>query len=166
MKVFKGDKQKRPATSYILFCKDFRPKMVDKHPEYDNKQITKSLAELWKNSTPTEREKYIKEAEVLKKENRENIENLSNFDDDKDIPTSTPSPPVLIKAPEIVKENGNSKSEKKKPKASVHRDIVVHSVIEDPMPKYKVPQLQSVNFDKTVTLSTLLDMPKDPRIYR
>jgi hypothetical protein len=49
---------KRPPCSFMLFCKDFRPKLQREFPKYTNAQITQLLGTMWHRAHPVEKEYY------------------------------------------------------------------------------------------------------------
>lgn len=72
-KKVKKDKNapKKSESAYILFCKDYRNFMKEKHPDLNNKEITSALGEKWQHYKDTNSKKikiYFEKASKLKKE--------------------------------------------------------------------------------------------------
>jgi len=70
-------KPKRPATAFILFCNDERPKLQSEHPEMKFGEVGKHLGELWNNCGDKQKKKYteksLKEKERYASETAEYI---------------------------------------------------------------------------------------------
>ena len=43
--------KKRKKSAYILFCIDYRPKLIVQYPDMSPKNITRELGKLWSNSS-------------------------------------------------------------------------------------------------------------------
>lgn len=61
-----NEKSKRPPTAYVLFSSAKRKEVMDKNPGITFGQISKVIAEMWKNVSEKEKTKYQKESEQLK----------------------------------------------------------------------------------------------------
>jgi HMG (high mobility group) box len=60
---------KKPESGYLLFCKDNRGKMKEKHPDMDNTEITKQLGKKWHSLVENKSDKvknYLDKASELK----------------------------------------------------------------------------------------------------
>jgi len=78
-------KPKRPATAFILFCNDERPKLQSEHPEMKFGEIGKHLGELWNTCSDKQKKKYteksLKEKERYGNETAEYIKAGGDPDD-------------------------------------------------------------------------------------
>jgi high mobility group protein B3 len=54
----KGDGPKRPLTGYMYFCHEERNKVKEENPQMSGKEITKELANRWKNLTDAQKAPY------------------------------------------------------------------------------------------------------------
>ncbi|KFO29234.1 upstream-binding factor 1-like protein 1 [Fukomys damarensis] len=70
------DFPKRPLTAYIRFYKEQRAHYSAKHPELSNQELTKILAEKYKQLPPQTKQKYMEE---FQKEKQEFEEKLAEF---------------------------------------------------------------------------------------
>lgn len=57
---------KKPPNPYILFSQDFRPKLMQAHPELEGKDIVVELGKRWKSLTPEEKAPYVQQAAMAK----------------------------------------------------------------------------------------------------
>ena len=53
---------KKKTTGYVLFCQEFRPEVREDNPELPQVEITKLLAEMWKNLPEEEKEEWKEKA--------------------------------------------------------------------------------------------------------
>ncbi len=63
--------EKRPLSSYMLFCKDKRDEVKKENPELKSTEITKKLGELWRGLSEKKKKKYTDMAAKLKEEYEE-----------------------------------------------------------------------------------------------
>ena len=57
-KAKKEDKPTKKKTGYVLFCQEFRPEVKEDNPDLPQVEITKLLAEMWKNLPEEEKEEW------------------------------------------------------------------------------------------------------------
>lgn len=57
-KIFSQTKPKRAKSSYLLFCKDERSKIIEQFPHFNSKQVTSELASRWNTLKKTNKELY------------------------------------------------------------------------------------------------------------
>jgi len=60
------DAPKRPASAYILFCKDARKEIKEANPKMKNTEIVKEMAAQWNNLSDKKKKKYTKVADIEK----------------------------------------------------------------------------------------------------
>ena len=65
---------KRPMTSFMFFCNEFRNQIWSANPEYKIGDVAKELGKRWKVLSNEEREKYSKMNEVDKERYEEEYE--------------------------------------------------------------------------------------------
>ena len=79
MKVKKDKNEpKKPKTSYMFFCDEYRGDVRTNNPELKMGGISKVLGEKWKNVTETEMVKYKKKAEEAKEKYEEDMREYKN----------------------------------------------------------------------------------------
>lgn len=71
---YKDKVPKPPATAYFQFVMSKQSKMREKHPELGQIDVTRRLAQKWKEIGPERRGKYIQRYEHLKKQYKTEIE--------------------------------------------------------------------------------------------
>ena len=49
---------RRPMNAFLIFCKRHRSMVREKHPDKDNRSVTKILGDLWANLADEEKSKY------------------------------------------------------------------------------------------------------------
>ncbi len=49
---------RRPMNAFLIFCKRHRAAVQQKHPNLDNRSVTRILGELWANLEPDEKSTY------------------------------------------------------------------------------------------------------------
>ena len=54
---------KKAANSYLLFCKERRTALHAENPDISSREVTKMLAQEWKNLSNEEKQKYEKQKE-------------------------------------------------------------------------------------------------------
>lgn len=62
-----GEKQKkvrRPPNAFFLYCVENRSKVREQNPDMPNLDVTKALAEMWKNLTESERQPFKEQAKI------------------------------------------------------------------------------------------------------
>ena len=67
---------KKPESGYLLFCKEYRGKMKEKHPDKNNTEITKLLGKKWQSLVEMKSDKiknYLDKASELKAKYDEEI---------------------------------------------------------------------------------------------
>jgi hypothetical protein len=76
---------KKPCTAYIIFSSDFRKKVKEEEPTISTTDITKRLAQMWKDVDDKTKSKYEKKALEDKKRYEEELKdyNSSKNEDDK-----------------------------------------------------------------------------------
>lgn len=62
----KKDGVKRPLSSYMLFAKSVRGKVVEQNPTLKITEVASKIGELWKGLSEGEKNKYKAQAERLK----------------------------------------------------------------------------------------------------
>ncbi|XP_064651047.1 uncharacterized protein LOC135502279 [Lineus longissimus] len=61
-----GDQVRRPMNAFLIFCKRHRSMVREKHPQMDNRNITRILGEWWANLCQEEKSKYVDLAKQYK----------------------------------------------------------------------------------------------------
>lgn len=66
---------KKPLSAYFLFSKEYRPKILEEHPELASKvsEVAKELGKKWKTLSDEEKKPYQEEAEELKAQYQEDL---------------------------------------------------------------------------------------------
>mmetsp|Transcript_52427 Transcript_52427/g.86777 ORF Transcript_52427/g.86777 Transcript_52427/m.86777 type:complete len:266 (-) Transcript_52427:114-911(-) len=65
---------KRPPSAYLLFCKDRRGELKSQHPDWKMVEITKALANSWKNVESDVKQRYEGQANAAKAEYQQTVE--------------------------------------------------------------------------------------------
>lgn len=79
MKVKKDKNEpKKPKTSYMFFCDEYREDVRTNNPELKMGGISKVLGKKWKKVTEAEMEKYKKKAEEAKEKYEEDMREYKN----------------------------------------------------------------------------------------
>lgn len=114
----KKKKEKRgeqALTSYILFCNANRAEVKTKNPDMDPKDITRTLANMWKNLTEDEKQPFIdqskREAERIKAEAQNKSSDKEEDEENKKVEKKSKS---LSNKPAKEDKKKESKSESKK----------------------------------------------------
>lgn len=68
--VKKKDRIARPMNSFMIFARDFRAEMREKHPNIDNKEISKMLGQKWKSLNPDEKKIYYDKATAVAEQHK------------------------------------------------------------------------------------------------
>ena len=63
-KVVKEKPAKKKTTGYVLFCQEFRPEVKEDNPDLPQVEITKLLAQMWKDLPEEEKEEWKEKAAV------------------------------------------------------------------------------------------------------
>jgi hypothetical protein len=74
------NKPKRPLSSFLYFCNDYRDKVRSENPDLKMGGVMKELGKLWKNLDNENKDKFIKLAENAKSQYEDQLEqyNLVN----------------------------------------------------------------------------------------
>jgi high mobility group protein B3 len=109
----KKKKEKRgeqALTSYILFCNANRAEVKEKNPDMDPKDITRTLANMWKNLTDEQKKPFVDES---KREAERIKAALQNKDSDKEDETESETEKKVEKKNKST-SNKSTKEDKKK----------------------------------------------------
>ncbi len=138
----KKKKEKRgeqALTSYILFCNANRAEVKTKNPDMDPKDITRTLANMWKNLTEDEKQPFIdqskREAERIKAEAQNKLSDKEEDDEEdkkveKKSKSSSNKPAKEDKKKESKSESKKeeSKKDEKKDKKASKNEVKVPSI--------------------------------------
>ena len=71
---------KRPLSSFLYFCNDYRDKVRTENPELKMGGVMKELGKIWSELEDTKKDKFIKLAEIAKGQYTDQLEqyNLEN----------------------------------------------------------------------------------------
>ena len=71
---------KRPMSSFLFFCNEYRGKVLAENPDLKMGGVMKELGKIWKELDDNKKEKFIKLAETAKGQYEERLEqyNLEN----------------------------------------------------------------------------------------
>ncbi len=64
-KVVKEKPAKKKTTGYVLFCQEFRPEVKEDNPGLAQVEITKLLAQMWKDLPEEEKEEWKEKAAAV-----------------------------------------------------------------------------------------------------
>lgn len=124
----KKKKEKRgeqALTSYILFCNANRAEVKTKNPDMDPKDITRTLANMWKNLTEDEKQPFIdqskREAERIKAEAQNKSSDKEEDEEDKKVEKKSKSSSNKP-AKEDKKKESKSESKKEESKKEEKKD--------------------------------------------
>ena len=136
----KKKKEKRgeqALTSYILFCNANRAEVKTKNPDMDPKDITRTLANMWKNLTEDEKQPFIdqskREAERIKAEAQNKSSDKEEDEENKKVEkkskSSSNKPAKEDKKKESKSESKKEeKKDEKKDKKSSKNEVKVPSI--------------------------------------
>lgn len=106
----KREGPKRPQTAYLFFCNDKRGSVVKKNPELQGRDVTRHLAQMWKETKDKDRTKYNKLAEA----DRERYQHeKAALEGDNTPTTETRARPTREKTHKSSKHTGKSKGKSK-----------------------------------------------------
>ena len=70
----KRSRNAKKLNPYFIFCKERRSELHSKHPSTPSREITKLLAEEWKNMNESEKKKYVDKHKSVEEETKKDSE--------------------------------------------------------------------------------------------
>jgi hypothetical protein len=142
-KKVKTKRAKQALSSYILFCNEKRSGVKDSNPDMDPKDITRTLANMWRELSDDEKQPYIDES----KREAEKLKELANAttddnNEEKEIQVSTQSEkskkPKTETKSKMTSKSSSTKSEDDKKDKTKKNEVKVPTIdIDDEEPILK-----------------------------
>lgn len=138
---------KRPANSFILFSKKYRPLVHQRHPNSDNRTVSKILGEWWYALNQNEKNKYKVEANQQKEDHFKKHPEFKWCSKSQSSPSATSNNIISTSNSNILSNNGGNKS------ATARRDSS-SAIFSIPVP-LSAPPLSAPPLTTTTTATSL-----------